>query len=397
MRIECIGSIHQFNRVSISLILIPVLFCGVAEAQTPGARPPSAVAAKTDRTWGPISHGVRAFLSVDRLTYHLGEDVPLHISIENVSATQTIFDETPQMQSIFYGGPTASIRLTVLDGEEGPLNPRFDMSSSVVEAGGLSTCPSPLLPGKPSSFEGSLSHFGLLPSKPGAYKITVTWSPDKVNVPGCDTHVFIPIIPSTPPKPIFSVSSNPVYLEIEGDSPSSTVPEYIAWKNHFSLTDTSFGEKTALLDKKTNLEWLRLDFSADLSLDQVRAQTAADGQFAGWRIATSKELRLFFANFTGLPTGHSTDPIIAHKLQRLLGGPLEQFSDPTIGYHREHSEGFVAEPTVPDGNMVHFQVGFILEDSNALIGAKIDPESGLSASDRGYASSSLGSFLVRHK
>jgi hypothetical protein len=185
------------------------------------------------------------------------------------------------------------------------------------------------------------------------------------DVPACDLGFVTNVAPSPQRKAIFSISSNPVYLQVDSDSPSSKLPEYTAWRNHFSLADTSFGEKTALLDKKTHLEWLRLNLTADLSLDPVHAQTAADSPFAGCRVATSQDLRVFFAHFTGSPTGHSTDaPVMAEKLQRLLGGPLEEFSDQTTGWHREDNNGFVRDASVPDGSMVHFQGGTVLEDSN---------------------------------
>jgi hypothetical protein len=385
------------DKLSISLILFLLFFCRCADSQPPGLSPSTADGEESKRDWGPTTNGVRAYLAVDKLIYTIGEDVPLHIAIENLSATQSIYDEPFRGHSLYYSGRTASIKIAVQD-EDGPLNPRFDISSPMVElGGGLSVCPSLLLPGKPSSFEGSLRQFGLLPRKPGTYKITVTWSPYMVDVPACDHGLVAAVAPSPQRKVILSVSSNPVYVQVESDSPSSKLPEYTAWRNHFSLVDTSFGEKTALLDKKTHLEWLRLNLTSDLSFDEVHALTAVDGPFAGWRVATSKELRVFFADFTRSPTGHSTDPLIAEKLQRLLGGPLEEFSDQTTGWHREDSNGFVGDESVPDGSMVHFQGGTVLEDSNPLVGSIVDPASGISVSARQYGSRSWGSFLVRHK
>jgi hypothetical protein len=345
--------------------------------------------AEIKRTWGPVQAGVRADLTVDRLNYPIGEDVVLHIAVENVSGTQPVYGEPFRPRPAFSGYRSSTVKVVVQD-EDGPLTARL-ASSSAEAFGGPSVCPPPYPLGTPIQVEQSLRQLGLLPSKTGTYKITVTWSPYTSDILSCDA---VPRSdPRAPPeKPFISVPSNAIFLQISG-GPSPFEAEYTEWKKHFSLTDTSFGEKTALLDKATHLEWLRLNLTAGLSYEQVTAQLATEGQFAGWRMATVEELQLFFAHFTGSPTGHSTDPMIERKLQRLLGGPLNEVSNPAIGWYRRDSTGFVGDPAGPDNNMIHYHAGYMTEESG---GFNIDPESGGSFAP-GVASLGWGSFLVRHE
>ncbi len=76
-------------------------------------------------------------------------------------------------------------------------------------------------------------------------------------------------------------------------------PEYSAWKPHFQLADTSFGKQSAILDKESNLEWLRLNFTASHSYEEVVKGLQDGGSFQGWRLATVEEVRGLFARFTG--------------------------------------------------------------------------------------------------
>ena len=146
-----------------------------------------------------------------------------------------------------------------------------------------------------------------------------------------------------------------------------------------------------MLDNATQWAWLRL--SRGLSYDQVRAQLAAGGRFAGWRVATVAELRLFFVNFAGSPRGHSTDPRVERKLQRLLCGPLNEVSKRETGWYRRDSSGFAGDPAGPDNEMIHYHAGYLTVDSDRIV---IDPESGGSFRP-GVADSGWGSFLVRRQ
>jgi len=345
---------------------------------------------KIKRTWGRIKKGVRADLTVDKLTYAVGEDVPLHIALENVSAAQPVFGEPYRLRPAFGGFSFLGVNVVVQD-EDGPLTPRSRSLelNTASRSSGPPLCPPPYPPGVPVRMEKSLDQLGLLPTKPGVYRIVVTWSPyTRTAMPCQAVPDFDPKGPSA--KPFVSVTSNPVVLTVTGGAPSVEA-EYMGWKNHFSLADTSFGEKTALLDRATHLKWLRLNFTAGLSYETVREELTPEGRFDGWRFATPEELQLFFAHFTGSPTGHSNDRAIERKLQRLLGGPLNDVYNPETQWFRHDSYGFVGDPVGPDNKMIHYHAGYMTEESG---GFNIDPDSGGSFMP-GVASSGWGSFLVR--
>jgi hypothetical protein len=114
------------------------------------------------------------------------------------------------------------------------------------------------------------------------------------------------------------------------------LPEYTAWKAHFSLVDTSFGELTALLDSATRLEWLRPslteDFNVPVTEQSLTARLAPGKDLFGWRFATWDEVGILFADFTGMPDGDSHDPAVARKLLRLLGGTVQGTPDLQTGW-----------------------------------------------------------------
>jgi hypothetical protein len=368
-----------------ALAALLVLLCGFADARHPS----ESGDAKQD--WGPIEKGVRAGLTVDKLIYPVGEDVPLHIMVENVLATHPLYGGPFRPRTAFGYDDSDGIQVTVQN-EDGSLNPRNALR--IAEGGGPLVCPAPYLLGRPVRIEKTLRKAGLLPSTPGTYKVTVTWSPFTTDITDCMAAPHFN--PAAPPEmPYVSVTSNPVVLQITGEPSSSekwpVLPEYTAWKKHFSLIDSSFGEKTALLDKRTHLEWLRLNLTAGLSYNQVRAELAPERRFAGWRYATPEELRLFFAHFTGSATGRSNNPVIERKFQRLLGGPLNEVSNPATGWHRRDSYGFVGDPAGPDNSMIHYHAGYLTEESD---GFDINPDTGGSFAP-GTTNAGWGSFLVR--
>lgn len=206
-------------------------------------------------------------------------------------------------------------------------------------------------------------------------------------------------LPPPPKPPEIAASHAPVPATVEAKPappPPHIIPlqpatrPYLDWKKDFGLTDTAFGKRTALLDHSTRLAWLQLSHTAGLSYDQVREKFVTDGRFAGWRFATTAELHTFFADFTGSPTGHSSDPAIERTLQQLLGGPLNQVSNPEIGWYRRDSYGFVGDPAGPDNEMIHYHAGYLTEETG---GFNIDPDSGGSFRP-GVADAGWGSFLV---
>ena len=99
------------------------------------------------------------------------EDVPLHIAVESVSAPPPVYGE-PIRRPAFEGYSSSSISVVVQD-EDGPLTPQLD-SSGAETFGGPLLCPPPYPQGTPVQVERSLRQLGLLPTKPGNYKISVT-------------------------------------------------------------------------------------------------------------------------------------------------------------------------------------------------------------------------------
>jgi len=342
--------------------------------------------------WGDEQNGVRIGISSDKPNYQLGEDILIHVLLENVTASRPVFGE-PFRPRPAYDSELGGVQIAVLD-EDGPLPVRLDDSIIIGRlGGGPSICPAPFLPGVPVTLDRNLRRIGLLPPNPGTYKIVAIWKPYTTRYSTCDA---VPReLPSDLEQPFVTATSGPVYVDIAGvNSSNSRVPEYTEWKRSFALVDTSFGEKTALLDLATHIEWLRLNFTVNLSYDQVRKAIQPGGSFEGWRLATVGELTTFFANFTGTEDGRSNDIGMERKLQRLLGGPLQEFNYPLNDGHRWDTSGYVGDPIGPDNHMIHYHMGYIGEDSKVFV--KIDPLAE-GSSIPGFATPSQGAFLVRSR
>jgi hypothetical protein len=180
----------------------------------------------------------------------------------------------------------------------------------------------------------SLRDFGLLPTRPGAYQLSVTWSPYYSRMAACPR-----TLPDPPEQPFVTVTSNPVTITVVGAPPPTElpeVPEYTAWKAHFRLVETGFGPQTALLDLATGFEWLRPSIIAETNMpvteQSLTARMARETELTGWRFATLDEVVTFLAHFTGSPDGSSPDAAVVRKLIRLLGGTLQNKSDPQTGW-----------------------------------------------------------------
>lgn len=114
--------------------------------------------------------GVGADISLDKDTYRLGEDVPLHLAIEDFEADVTLYTWDP------LGDPCMVVGIEVQDaaGHPLPVNERFP-NSSICTGHGLG--PRPFPKGKVVPLERRLRAEGWLPNHPGTYAIVLTWSP----------------------------------------------------------------------------------------------------------------------------------------------------------------------------------------------------------------------------
>lgn len=125
---------------------------------------------KMPRKWGPRVKGIAADITLDKDTFRLGEEVPLHIAVENFDAEGSVYGGDPTWD------PCWVIGLKVLDtrGQVLTTNDRFPPRSLCMGHGR-----SPMLYEK-SKFiplERSLGAEGWLPNHPGTYIIVVTWAP----------------------------------------------------------------------------------------------------------------------------------------------------------------------------------------------------------------------------
>jgi hypothetical protein len=120
------------------------------------------------RTWAGRAQGVGVDVTLDKDTYHLGEDVPLHIAVENFDAPVPIYATSPVWD------PYMAIGIEVRDatGRLLPENERYP-SSTLWTGHGLGPVLFP--PGKQVPIERSLASQGWLPKRPGVYTVVVTW------------------------------------------------------------------------------------------------------------------------------------------------------------------------------------------------------------------------------
>jgi hypothetical protein len=133
-----------------------------------------------------------------------------------------------------------------------------------------------------------------------------------------------------------------------------------------------------------------LDLTANHSFSDIEGSLAPGKWLAGWRFATPKELRAFFAHYTGSIDGTSSDPALAARMQSDLGGPTDGAYNPKTGFRRASISGFLAESCDMHGmNDGHTFYGYIANDN--LFGATIDPK----MSGCGSSGAQGASYLVQ--
>lgn len=122
------------------------------------------------RKWAGRADGIGADLTLDKDTYALGEDVPLHIAVENMDAPVPIYSGQPLMD------PCMVVAIQILDsgGHRLPTERLFQQTSFCT---GHGVGPTPYEKGKVVALERSLGMDGLLPNAPGTYTIVVIWAP----------------------------------------------------------------------------------------------------------------------------------------------------------------------------------------------------------------------------
>jgi hypothetical protein len=167
--------------------------------------------------WGHSKEGVRVSFSLDKFTYALGEEIPLHIAAQVVSAERPVYGVPDRPSGAFFlrWDFSRAFHLTITDenglivGNNAPSNLRFVVSGS----SGPEVCPVPLEAGHVYLLEQSAnSKQKLLPTQPGTYRLTVTWSPYPPSDPPCDKSRAT----SDPeaPRPFVTVSSIPIAIHV---------------------------------------------------------------------------------------------------------------------------------------------------------------------------------------
>lgn len=122
------------------------------------------------RKWGPRDKGVAADITLDKDTFRVGEDVPLHLAVENFDAPDPIYGGNPTWD------PCQVFQLEVQDASGHALLPaQLFQQRSICMGHGFG----PMLYGKGVvvPMERSLGNLGQLPNSPGTYTIVLTWSP----------------------------------------------------------------------------------------------------------------------------------------------------------------------------------------------------------------------------
>jgi len=122
------------------------------------------------RQWGQRVKGIAADITLDKDTYRVGEDVPLHLAIEDFNADVPIYSWDPTWDPCMVLG----IELQDAGGTPLPVNERFPHSSICT---GHGFGPRPFPKGKVVAIERKLRAEGWLPNHPGTYKVVITWSP----------------------------------------------------------------------------------------------------------------------------------------------------------------------------------------------------------------------------
>jgi hypothetical protein len=414
------GALSRWGGVGDHLFQVLVLQPGaVTFAESNRLTIPVRDEALIPRVWGPIQQGVHVSLTLDKLTYFLGEDIPLRIGAEVVSEDQPVYGSRYGRDGAFFMSIDPGFHLAISD-SDGPL-PGSDARSNLYHprdgSSGPSVCTPALPVGKVLASDRSAKAYGLLPTRPGTYTLVVTWSPYRTKYASCnDVPRYDPAVPGE--QPFVTVSSLPWTIHVVGTAPTDRIPEYTGWQSKFRLSTTSFGEKTALLDQATHLEWLRLSLTQGENEEALTAMMQPTHELAGWRFATKSEVQTFFADFTGTPDGHTNNPSIERKLQRLLGGPDNTPPPSPTGWSRRATYGHIAgyEPDlnhkVPSvlptgipapcpacgyGFITHS--AYIAEDiDNGQVSVTVDPDQqGWRVGRFTIPGLELGTFLVRER
>ena len=174
----------------------------------------------TPDNWGPTQQGVRVSLALDKSAYAVGETILLKIKAQVVSAGRPVYDIPDRPTGAFFIKNLAffarAFHLTIVDekdrivGNNEPSNLQF---ITVSGSSGPLMCPVPLEVGR--VYELGRPAQRLLPTLPGTYRLTVTWSPYPSSDPPCDNSRATS--DSQESRSFVTVSSVPITIHITGN------------------------------------------------------------------------------------------------------------------------------------------------------------------------------------
>jgi Carboxypeptidase regulatory-like domain len=116
------------------------------------------------RKWGPKVKGLAVDVTLDKNTFRVGEDVPLHMAIENFDAEVPVSSYVPDVPSLF--------EIEVRDAKGQPISDRFPDPFNYTGRYETQRYPK----GEVVPLERTLWREGWLPNRPGTYTIVVTWA-----------------------------------------------------------------------------------------------------------------------------------------------------------------------------------------------------------------------------
>ena len=116
------------------------------------------------RDWGPTTDGLAASLILDKESYQVGEEIPLHIALQNISSPSLITASNT---------PRWFISVKLVDFDNQPV-----ASTEEPITGNGAVCYH-FYRGNITSVTMNLSWYGFRPQNPGLYKVVATWSPGK--------------------------------------------------------------------------------------------------------------------------------------------------------------------------------------------------------------------------
>jgi len=127
--------------------------------------------ANIPRKWGARVRGIAADITLNKDTFRVGEDVPLHIAIENFDADVPVYSADPVWD------PCGLVGIEVRDSGGRPLSESERLPMRSVCMGNHGFGPKPYEKGKVVALERSLGAEQWLPNHPGTYTVVVTWTP----------------------------------------------------------------------------------------------------------------------------------------------------------------------------------------------------------------------------